>query len=303
MLVVDGSRGEGVHEWMRTQVMVVIAGAVMCAACGREPHPAPSAGGTAPETRATTPGAPAGLRLVSDLPNGTWPMPTGDYGALRFSPLDQITTQNVKNLRVTTTLATGVARGHEGQPLVLGNTMYVVTPFPNNLIAVDLTRPGGAVKWIYEPNPDRRAIGIACCDVVNRGAAFANGKIIYSLLDATVVGVDANDGHEVWRTRVGDINKGETFTAAPLVVRNKVIVGNSGGELGVRGYVAALDVDSGRELWRAYNTGPDTDVKIGPGFKPFYEKDRGTDTRGQHVGARSMADRRRHRVGVAVVRP
>lgn len=266
-------------ESIRTGVLVTmaLAAAILAAACGDRTPPGGGARGAAPDTQAPVPGAPAGLRLIADLPNGTWPMPSGDYGALRYSPLDQITTQNVKNLRVTTTLATGVARGHEGQPLVIDNTMYVVTPFPNNLIAVDLTKPGGAIKWIYEPHPDRRAMGIACCDVVNRGAAYAKGKIIYSLLDAHVVAVDVADGHEVWRTKVGEINLGETLTAAPLVARDKVIVGNSGGELGVRGYVAALDVDSGKELWRAYNTGPDTDVKIGPDFKPFYEKDRGTD--------------------------
>src|SRR5579871_571364 len=211
---------------------VALGAAVLVAACGHNRgHENGGAAGTAPETYANTPGAPAGIHLIAELPRGEWRMPTGDYGALRFSPLDQITTQNVRNLHPYTTLATGVARGHEGQPLIVNNTMYVVTPFPNNLIAVDLTKPGGSIKFVYEPHPDRRAMGIACCDVVNRGAAYADGKIIYSLLDAHVVAVDANDGHEVWRTKVGDINYGETFTAAPLVVKNEVIVGNSGGEL------------------------------------------------------------------------
>jgi len=204
-------------------------------------------------------------------------MPMGDYAGLRYSPLDGITTENVGQMKVFTTLSTGIARGHEGQPLIVNNTMYVVTPYPNNLIAVDLTKPGGALKWTFEPRPDRRAMGIACCDVVNRGPTFADGKIIYSLLDAHVVAVDAADGHEVWRTRVGDINYGETLTGAPLAVNGKVIIGNSGGELGVRGYVVALDVKTGKEVWRAYNTGPDADVKIGASFKAFYEKDRGTD--------------------------
>ena len=204
-------------------------------------------------------------------------MPAGDYGNLRYSTLDTIKTTNVMNLHVVTTFSTGVPHGHEGQPLVFGNTMYVVTPFPNNLIAVDLTKPGGAVKWIYEPHPDPRAVGIACCDVVNRGASFGDGKIVYSLLDATVVAVDTETGKEAWRTRVGDINKGETFTGAPIVVKDRVLVGNSGAELGVRGYVAALDLKTGKELWRAFNTGPDADVKIGAGFHAFYAKDQGKD--------------------------
>ena len=247
--------------------------ALLAPACSDKPAASPGPG--APQ--GTPPGSPPGMRLIAELPNGTWPMPAGDYGNLRYSPLNAINASNVQNLRAVTTMSTGIARGHEGQPLVIDNTMYVVTPFPNNLIAVDLTKPGGAVKWIFEPHPDPRAVGIACCDVVNRGASFANGKIIYSLLDANVVAVDVATGKQAWRTKVGDINIGETFTAAPLIVKNKVIVGNSGGELGVRGYVAALDVDSGKELWRAFNTGPDKDVKIGANFHPFYEKDRGTD--------------------------
>jgi PQQ-dependent dehydrogenase (methanol/ethanol family) len=222
-------------------------------------------------------GAVAGIRLIADVPGDEWRQPAGDYGSLRYSTLDAINTSNVKNLQAITTFSTGVARGHEGQPLVVNRTMYVVTPFPNNLIAVDLTKPGGAIRWIYEPHPDPRAIGIACCDVVNRGAAFAAGKIVYNLLDAHTVAVDAETGKELWRAQVGNINIGETITGAPLVIKDKVIVGNSGAELGVRGYVAALDLETGRELWRAFNTGPDVDVKIGPRFRPFYAKDRGTD--------------------------
>jgi PQQ-dependent dehydrogenase (methanol/ethanol family) len=223
-------------------------------------------------------GAPAGFKLVDkDLPNGEWTKASGDYAALRYSPLDQITTTNVRNLVVKTTLQTGIPHGHEGQPLVVDNTLFVVTPFPNDLIAIDLTIPGGAMKWKYAPHPERRAVGIACCDVVNRGASYVDGKIIYSLLDTTVVAVDAKDGRQLWRTTVGNVNQGETFTAAPLIVKNKVIVGNSGGELGVRGYVAALDVGSGKLLWKAYNTGSDEDVMIGPNFHPFYKKDQGTD--------------------------
>jgi len=222
-------------------------------------------------------GAPAGMRFVSDVPNGDWPMPAGDYGNLRYSALDAINTANVANLRVITTFSTGIPNGHEGQPLVVNDTMYVVTPFPNNLIAVDLHDPTGATKWVYEPHPDSRAVGIACCDIVNRGASYADGKIIYNLLDAHTVAIDAATGKEVWRTRVGDINVGETITGAPIVVKDKVLVGNAGAEMGVRGYVAALDVKSGRELWRAFNTGPDSDVKIGPRFHAFYEKDQGRD--------------------------
>ena len=242
------------------------------AACHKKPQERPASwheGGVA--------GAKADVRTISPLPAGEWSLPAGDYANTRFSTLDQITTANARNLKVITTVSTGVARGHEGSPLVVNDTMYVVTPYPNNLMALDLTQPGGALKWTYQPHPDPRAVGIACCDIVNRGASYADGKIIYNTLDAHTVAVDAQTGKEVWRARVGNIGVGETVTMAPLVVKDKVIVGNSGGELGVRGWIKALDVKDGREVWRAYNTGPDSEVLIGADFKPFYKKDQGKD--------------------------
>lgn len=223
------------------------------------------------------PGELPGFHIVSPVADGQWTMPAGDYGNTRFSPLDKINTANVQNLHVVATMSTGIPQGHEGQPLVIGNTMYVVTPYPNNLMAFDLTQPGFPQKWVYRPNPDVASVGVACCDVVNRGASYSNGYIIYNLLDAHTVAVDANTGKEVWRTQVGDIKFGETTTMAPVVVRNVVLVGDSGGELGVRGRLTALDVKTGKILWRAYNSGSDEDVRIGPDFKPFYAKDRGKD--------------------------
>ncbi len=225
----------------------------------------------------TVPGQRNDIRLVSPLPNGEWTLPAGDYANTRYSPLSQITTENVKNLKVVGTMATGIARGHEGQPLVVNNTMYVVTPFPNDLIALDLTKPGFPMKWKYEPRPDPESQGVACCDVVNRGASYVDGKVIYATLDNQAIAVDANTGKELWRTQIGDIHVGETTTMAPLVVKNVAMFGNSGGELGVRGKVTALDINSGKLVWRAYNTGPDSDVLIGPNFKPFYKKDQGKD--------------------------
>ncbi len=223
------------------------------------------------------PGALPGIHLVSPLPAGQWTLPAGDYANTRFSPLAQITTGNVQNLHIVATMATGIPHGHEGQPLVVNNTMYVVTPFPNYLIALDLTQPGYPMKWKYDPHASQRAIGIACCDVVNRGASYADGKIVYNSLDDNTIAVDASTGAQVWKTSTGDMNLGETTTMAPLVVKNIVYVGNSGGELGVRGKLTALDLKTGKILWRAYNTGPDADVRIGPDFKPFYKKDQGKD--------------------------
>ncbi len=133
------------------------------------------------------------------------------------------------------------------------------------------------MKWSYKPKPVASAQGVACCDVVNRGAAYAHGKIFYNTLDAHTVAVEAQTGQEVWKTKLGEINRGETMTMAPLVVKDKVLVGNSGGEFGVRGWLTALDAHTGKIAWRAYSTGPDADVLIGPTFKPFYPQDRGKD--------------------------
>jgi PQQ-dependent dehydrogenase (methanol/ethanol family) len=204
-------------------------------------------------------------------------MPAKNYASTRFSGLSEINTENVKNLKVAWTFSTGVNRGQEAAPIVVGNTMYVVTPYPNILYALDLTKPGAPLKWKYEPKPVASAQGVACCDLVNRGAVFSNGKIFYNTLDAQTVAVDAETGKELWKTRLGDINKGETITMAPLVVKDKVLVGNSGGEFGVRGWIVAVDASSGKEAWRAYNTGTDAECLIGANFKPFYPQDRGKD--------------------------
>jgi PQQ-dependent dehydrogenase (methanol/ethanol family) len=209
--------------------------------------------------------------------DGQWIRPAGDFASTRYSRLDQIREDNVGNLKLAWTFATGVLRGQEAAPLVVGATLYLVTPYPNVLYALDLTRPGAPVKWRYDPKPAPAAQGVACCDVVNRGAAFAAGKVFYNTLDVHAVAVDAETGREVWKTRLGDINRGETITMAPLVVKDKVLVGNSGGEFGVRGWLTALDVATGKIVWRVYSTGPDADVLIGRRFKPFYSQDQGRD--------------------------
>ena len=222
----------------------------------------------------TQAGAPAGT--FAQGAGDEWTVPAGTVQGTRFSKLKQIDTGNVSTLVEEFSVPTGAVASHEGQPLVVGDTMYVVTPWPNLLIALDL-KHAGKKKWTYSPGTSLFAHGKACCDVVNRGAVYADGKIIYNLLDAHTVAVDATTGKEVWRTQVGDPTIGEVTTGAPLVVHGKVIIGNSGGEFGVRGWVQAFDVATGLQLWKAYNTGPDADVLIGADFHPFYAKDRGTD--------------------------
>lgn len=219
----------------------------------------------------------AAFRFVSPVPNGEWTEPAGDLANTRYSPLNQITVSNAKNLRQIATFSDGIPHGHEGQPLVVNNTMYIVTPFPNNLIAIDLKNLTGPAKWIFQPHPNPVAIGKACCDTVNRGAAYGDGMVVYQLLDDHVVAVNATTGKQVWRTATGNVYNGETATGAALIVKNKVYVGNSGGELGVRGKLTCLDLKTGKILWVAYSQGPDSDVRIGPDFHPFYKKDQGTN--------------------------
>jgi PQQ-dependent dehydrogenase (methanol/ethanol family) len=209
--------------------------------------------------------------------DGQWIRPAKDYASTRYSSLDQINTSNVSGLKVAWTFDTGTDRGQEAAPIVVNNTMYIITPWPNLLYALDLTKPGGPMKWKYDPRPAAAAKGVACCDWVNRGGSYDDGKIFYNTLDGYTVAVDANTGQQVWKTQIADINKGESLTMAPLVVKGKVLAGVSGGEFGVHGWLKAIDEKTGKLAWTAYHAGPDKDVLIGPRFKPFYSQYKGQD--------------------------
>ncbi|MER8536150.1 methanol/ethanol family PQQ-dependent dehydrogenase [Mesorhizobium sp. M1005] len=221
-------------------------------------------------------------KLASDAKN--WAMQTGDYANTRYSKLNQITADNVKNLQVKWSFSTGVLRGHEGGPLVIGDVMYVHTPFPNNVFALDL-KNDGKILWKYEPKQDSNVIPIMCCDTVNRGVAYGDGKIILNQADTTVVALDAKTGKVVWSVKNGDQTdggKGESGTSAPVVIKDKVLVGVSGAEFGVRGWLAAYNLKDGKLAWKAYSEGPDADTLLDPEKtthlgKPV-GKDSGTNT-------------------------
>ena len=210
------------------------------------------------------------LRLQDD--DTQWAMPAKDYSNTRYSSLTQITAANVGNLRSAWTFSTGVLRGHEGSPLVVGGTMYVHTPFPNNVFALDLTREGAPIKWKYSPKQDPEVIPIACCDTINRGLAYAEGKIFLAQLDTHVVALDAGTGKELWKVKQGDHKEGMTITSAPLVIKDKVISGIAGGEFGVRGFVTANDINTGKQIWRRYSTGPEEEVGF-PGSMETWKGD------------------------------
>jgi lanthanide-dependent methanol dehydrogenase len=190
-------------------------------------------------------------------------MPTITYDNQRFSKLNKITAQNVGKLQVAWTFSTGVLRGHEGAPLVIGDVMYVHAPFPNTVFALDL-KSDGKILWKYEPKQDPNVIPVMCCDTVNRGVAYGDGKIFLHQADTTLVALDAKTGKVAWSVKTGDAGKGETGTEAPMVVKDKVYVGVSGGEFGVLGWLAAYSVADGKQVWRAYSAGADKDMMVDP---------------------------------------
>ncbi|MBV9757010.1 MAG: methanol/ethanol family PQQ-dependent dehydrogenase [Alphaproteobacteria bacterium] len=215
--------------------------------------------------------------LNADKMVGQWVMPAGDYANHRYTPLKQINAENVSKLHPVWTFSTGVLRGHEGGPLIIGNTMYVHTPFPNVVFALDLNE-NGRILWKYEPKQDPNVIPVMCCDTVNRGVAYGEGKIILHQADTTLVALDAKTGKVVWSVKDGDPKIGETGTSAPLVVKDKVYIGISGGEFGIQGRVTAYNLADGKVVWKGYSAGPDNLTLIDP------EK---TTELGKPVGANS----------------
>ena len=211
---------------------------------------------------ATAASANQDVQQLADDP-ANWVIQSGDYSGHRYSKLDQINTSNVGNLKVAWTFSTGVLRGHEGSPLVIGDAMYLVTPFPNTVIAIDLAHEQ-KILWKYQPKQDPFAVAVMCCDTVDRGVQYAEGKILVHTADTSLIALDAKTGTEIWKVKEDDPKNGASGTGAPLVVKDKVIVGVSGGEFGVRCYITAYDLNSGNRVWRAYSMGPDADMLIDP---------------------------------------
>ena len=208
-------------------------------------------------------------------------------------------------LQVAWTMSTGVLRGHEGSPLVIGDTMYVHTPFPNNVYAVNLKDQ--SFKWKYEPKQNADVVPVMCCDTVNRGLAYGDGKILLQQADTTLVALDANTGKVIWTAKNGNPKIGETNTNAPHIFKDKVITGISGGEFGVRGRLIAYDLEDGQEAVDglehrarqgvARRSGQDDDLD---------ERQDGADRRrflDQDLEGRSMEARRRHDLGLVLLRP
>ena len=209
------------------------------------------------------------LKLQQD-PN-YWVMPSGNYAGWRYSELKQINSQNAHQMQAAWTFSTGVLRGHEGGPLVLpssstgldGDTLYIHAAFPNNVFAIDLDTL--EIIWEYIPVQDYdETVPVMCCDTVNRGLAYADGKIFLQQADTVLVAMSAKTGEKVWSVKNGDPKKGETNTNAPHVIKDKVFTGISGAEFGVRCWINAYNISDGSMAWRAYSMGPDEDMLIDP---------------------------------------
>jgi PQQ-dependent dehydrogenase (methanol/ethanol family) len=191
-----------------------------------------------------------------------WAMQAGDMYNHRYSKLAQINAQNVGKMQVAWMFSTGVLRGHEGSPLVVNGMMYIHTPFPNKIFAIDLDTQ--KIKWRYEPKQDVAVIPQMCCDTVYRGLAYAENKIFLQQADSMLVALDAGTGKVLWSVKNGDPKVGAVNTNAPHVFKDKVITGISGGEWGVRGFLAAYDINTGKQVWKAYSVGPDNEMLMDP---------------------------------------
>jgi PQQ-dependent dehydrogenase (methanol/ethanol family) len=210
------------------------------------------------------------LRIQRDA--GQVPMANVNYAGWNYSPLDRINTFNVNNLEVKWTFQLGVTDSLEAPPIVIGNTMYILTPKPNTVYALDLANEG-YLLWSYRPEMPGREQAIACCGAQSRGLSYADGKIIFNTLDGQLIALDADTGEPLWNVQVTDLSITETTTNAPLIVDDLIIIGNEGGERGIRGWVAGYDLNTGEERWKAYSTGPNEDMLITDRFQPFYATD------------------------------
>jgi quinohemoprotein ethanol dehydrogenase len=194
-----------------------------------------------------------GARIIAAENNAEWLTYGRTYSEQRYSPLIQVSRDNVNTLGLAWyhEFEADADRGMEATPLIVDGVMYVSSSW-SHVHALDAK--SGAVKWNYHPNVDGQKARDACCDVVNRGVAVWNGKVFVGALDGRLIALDASTGKEVWSTQTTDAAWPYTITGAPRVVKGKVLIGNAGAELGVRGYVSAYDADSGALAWRFYTT-------------------------------------------------
>lgn len=187
-------------------------------------------------------------RMLNPEPEN-WLMYRGNYDSWGYSPLSQVNKDNVKNLVPVWSFSSGLDKNHEAPPIVNNGIMFVTTSY-NKLFALDAAT--GEVLWSYVRDLAEDVFPIVCCDVVNRGVGLYQDKVYMATLDAHLLAFDAKSGKILWDKTVEDYLTSYTMTLAPLIVKNKVIVGVSGGEYGIRGFIQAFDADNGESLWKTY---------------------------------------------------
>ena len=197
-----------------------------------------------------------------------WGAPAGNLNLTRYSALKEINTGNVRNLQMVWSQSSGTLRGHEGQPLVIEDVggkpmMFMESGWPNIVQALDLSDPDHPVQaWSYTKTSgrDESAVPRACCDTVNRGLSYADGKLVFATLDGYVIALDAATGKQDWVVKGAYPEHGETMTSAPIIANGKVIMGFGGDEFGARGAMWAYNLADGKVVWHCYSTGSDKDV-------------------------------------------
>ncbi|MFI5317450.1 MAG: PQQ-dependent dehydrogenase, methanol/ethanol family [Myxococcota bacterium] len=242
---------------MRSQargVAVLLAAAVALGCSEREQKSSSNAGAAAPGAKAGSGAAESEVvddaRLRgADADVGEWLTTGRTYGEQRFSPLDQINADNVGRMHEVWTFETGLGRGHEATPIVHDGVLFFTGSW-SVVFAVDAR--SGKQLWKWDPEVDKLVAQKACCDVVNRGVALYKGRIYVGVLDGRLAALDEKTGAPVWQVLTVDQSRPYTITGAPRVVDGKVIIGNGGAELGVRGYVSAYEAESGKMVWRTY---------------------------------------------------
>ncbi len=214
----------------------------LLAACDREQP-------TAPASSVASEAVPVVETRVAPLPDTDWTLHGNDYREQRFSPLEQINRDNVEELGLAWSFNMYTQRGVEATPLVVDGVMYVTGSW-SMVYALDARN--GELKWFFDPQVDRSFLAKGCCDAVNRGVAYADGKVIVATYDGRLVALAAADGAVLWEVQTTDREQSYTITGAPRIAGDKVVIGNGGAELGVRGYVSAYDLASGAMVWRFY---------------------------------------------------
>ena len=234
-------------EMKRAWMMGAVIAALALAGC--QPAKGPAAVDAARLTKA-------------DKDPGNWMSQGRTYSEQRFSPLEQINAGNVKDLGLAWNFELSTNRGVETTPIVVDGVMYVTSSWS---LVYALNAKTGELLWKYDPQVPREVGHNACCDVVNRGVAVWQGRVYVATLDGRLVALDAKTGTVAWSKVTVDQSKPYTITMAPRIVKGKVMVGNSGSEYGVRGYVSAYDAADGKMLWRFYTV-------PGNPSKPFENK-------------------------------